>query len=376
MTPLRRLVARAHDAAPRPAEAVQVQRARLYAQVLSLLFLLYVIEAGALIWHLQHGVARTLGIGDLTLLAVAFLVTQRVSYRVATRAFVSLEVCLALTAGVAIALGHAGALPLVLYFLIPIIVRLGFRALPAIVALGVIVEVAPTLIPSWHTGLDTGAMFSVLLTAVVVLVFVQLYRQTAALAEARTQLALLATELERTRIARDIHDVLGQALSAMALKAELAARLVAQDPDRAAREAEAVAALSRATLSQVRDTVHGLHQVSLETEFAAAKELLAINGIALGGNHRLEEVDPRYREVFGWVIKESTTNILRHAAATRVVIELARTCITVSDDGGATECPWGNGLRGLAERVEAAGGRLEVRASHGVTVQALMEQPA
>ena len=87
----------------------------------------------------------------------------------------------------------------------------------------------------------------------------------------------------------------------------------------------------------------------------------------------LRVVDPRHRMVLAWVLREATTNVVRHSDADACWVELESNRLTVRDDGrGLGERPEGNGIRGLRERVEAAGGRLAIETGpegHGTVLE-------
>jgi two-component system sensor histidine kinase DesK len=213
----------------------------------------------------------------------------------------------------------------------------------------------------------------VLLIGAVQAAFFQQVRSKVELARARTELARLAVSEERLRIARDLHDILGQRLSAVSLKAELAARLVDRDPARAATEMGEVAAVARDALADVRDTVSGYRSLTLATEIETARALLMAAGVSvevsLAGDLLPEHLD----ECAGAVVREAVTNVIRHAPATccaisvarrsgRVVVEVRNGMGTVP--GGAT-ITYGNGLTGLAERVQGVGGVLYAHRGRG-----------
>ena len=174
---------------------------------------------------------------------------------------------------------------------------------------------------------------------------------------ARQSLALVA---ERDRVARDVHDVLGHSLTALSVKAELAARLVDVDPARAKAELESIQATARQALAEVRATVGGLRAGNLEAELATLPRVLDDAGIATTVAGTVADTDPRHRTLLAWVLREAVTNVVRHARARAVVIELGPHGITVTDDGVGCVGAEGNGLRGMRERVAGAGGTLEV----------------
>jgi two-component system sensor histidine kinase DesK len=190
-------------------------------------------------------------------------------------------------------------------------------------------------------------------------------RQIAAIQQLRAtqqELARLAVEDERSRVARDLHDILGHSLTVITVKAELAGRLVAADPARAAAEIADVEDLARGALADVRSTVSGFRGVSIATELAGARVALESAGIRASVPGTADVVPADARELFGWVVREGVTNVVRHSGATEATIRLAADSVEVSDDGlGPTDTASdGNGLAGLRERVDAAGASLTV----------------
>jgi len=185
----------------------------------------------------------------------------------------------------------------------------------------------------------------------------------AELMEAREELARSAVAEERMRFARDLHDLLGHSLSLIALKSELAGRLAERDPARARQEMADVEAAARQALAEVRDAVSGYRQVSLGQALAEARSALSAAGIGLRGPADGAPLPGTVDAVLGWVVREATTNVLRHSGARSVSVGLTTTddevTLTVTDDGRGGDGPPGAGLAGLAERVEALGGRLE-----------------
>jgi two-component system, NarL family, sensor histidine kinase DesK len=185
--------------------------------------------------------------------------------------------------------------------------------------------------------------------------------------ESRAALALVA---ERERVARDVHDVLGHSLTAMSIKAELAGRLLDVDPERARAELASIQETARQALAEVRSTVGGLRASNLEAELDAAPRVLADAGASLVVHGDVADTDPRHRTLLAWVLREAVTNVVRHAGATAVVVDLGPRGLTVTDDGAGISRPPGNGLRGMRERVEDAGGTLVVRdAAPGTRVE-------
>ena len=190
------------------------------------------------------------------------------------------------------------------------------------------------------------------------------------LREAREELARNAVAEERLRFARDLHDLLGHSLSLIALKSELARRLAEADPRRAAQEMADVEEAARRALAEVREAVSGYRQVSCAQALAEARAALSGAGIALRRPDRVPALPGAVDAALGWVVREATTNVLRHSGASSVTVELVedgvRAELTVTDDGTGTgdrmtvlgRAP-GAGLAGLRERVTALGGDLD-----------------
>lgn len=182
---------------------------------------------------------------------------------------------------------------------------------------------------------------------------------------ARAQVRRLAVSQERERVARDMHDILGHSLSTMTVKTGLARRLLesAGDVTAATAEMREVEDLSRQALSDVRATVSDYRTVTLATEIAGARVALAASGIRADLPAAVDAVAPELREVFGYVVREAVTNVIRHSGATNCTVRLDRDRVTITDDGSiATAEPCrGNGLSGLAERVAAVSGIVEHR---------------
>ncbi len=176
--------------------------------------------------------------------------------------------------------------------------------------------------------------------------------------EVESELALVA---ERDRVARDVHDVLGHSLTVVTVKAELARRLVDVDPERAKAELDQIQSLTREALAEIRATIAGLRVARLADELESARSALGDAGITANLPSDPEVVDPRHRIVVAWVLREAITNVVRHSGAGQVTVTLGEDRLVVEDDGkGLGSRREGNGIRGVRERVEGAGGQLTV----------------
>ena len=218
--------------------------------------------------------------------------------------------------------------------------------------------VVPLTLLTW--GLWPSAMLWGIAVMVLGIVVLSRYADERREAHRATRSRLAVVE-ERERVARDVHDVLGHSLTVVTVKTELAQRLVDVDPGRAKAELAEVQQLSRQALAEIRATVGGLRVARLADEVAAAQGALAGAGIAADLPEDLSVVDPRHRITLAWVLREAVTNVVRHSRATRCGVELGPGSIVVTDDGRGTRGRGeGNGIRGLRERVEQAGGRLHL----------------
>ena len=194
------------------------------------------------------------------------------------------------------------------------------------------------------------------------------------LRQAQGEVARLAVVEERARFSRDMHDVLGHSLTVVTVKSELARRLVAIDPDRAEEEIADIERLSRAALADLRAAVAGYREMTVQTELGAAQAALAASDIELHLPTSSAPVNPQLTEVFGWVLREAVTNVVRHSGARNCWVNVTRTELTVDDDGHGLphvkgergEAAGGTGLLGLRERAHQAGAELLItESSHG-----------
>lgn len=225
----------------------------------------------------------------------------------------------------------------------------------------------------WWLGLhfyDVGS--TVLTCTMVVVVVISVFgtmRANLALQAAREEIERLAVTTERLRIARDLHDLLGHNLSLIALKSELARRLVNVAPERAASEIGDIEQVARTTLQEVREAVASYRQPALASELEAAQEILAAAGITYkyqGHGEMLIGIPSAAEAILSWAVREGVTNVIKHSRARHCIIALLRDedtiGIEVADDGRALSSvneDAGNGLRGLAERAQAFGGQFE-----------------
>lgn len=230
-------------------------------------------------------------------------------------------------------------------------------------------------------GADAAVEAALWCTAVDLLVLgvTRVARLYGELEAARDEVARLAVAHERVRFARDLHDLLGHSLSLIALKSELAGRLLPAQPDRAAAEVADIEHVTRQALAEVREAVGGYRAPTVAGELASARRALAAAGIEVALEWPEVRLAAGTEAVLAWTVREASTNVIRHSGAERCAIRLRDeagiVALEVSDDGrgGAAggDGRGGAGLAGLAERVERGGGRLEAgaRDTGGFTVR-------
>jgi two-component system, NarL family, sensor histidine kinase DesK len=192
------------------------------------------------------------------------------------------------------------------------------------------------------------------------------------LSRARAELARMAVAEERERFARDLHDLLGHSLSVIALKAELAGRLLPERAREAAEEVTELEAVARGALSEVREAVSGYRQPTLDGELAGARVALSAAGIETEVVRQPAALDPGVEGVLAWAVREGATNVIRHSHATRCTLTISSNLVDagveVLDDGvGATRVNGngGHGLEGLTERARGFDGRVEAGSRPG-----------
>jgi signal transduction histidine kinase len=181
-----------------------------------------------------------------------------------------------------------------------------------------------------------------------------------------------AAERERTRIARDLHDILGHAFSVMVVQAESGAALTKVDPERAEQAFEAISETGRDAMAQLRGTVSALRAPLpglADIPALVARTGLDVRLVESGTPARLS---PEAQLAAYRVVQEALTNVIKHAGAAQAEVRMdwrdGRLNLSIVDSGG------GHGLAGLRERVAAVGGTVETeKTSAGFKVEAVLE---
>lgn len=180
---------------------------------------------------------------------------------------------------------------------------------------------------------------------------------------------------ERQRIARDLHDTLGQKLSLIGLKSDLAGKLISKNPARAQTEIYEIRQTARSALKEVREMVTQMRGTKLEDELFRIEQICKAAQIdfVLEGDPKLTDTSLMTESVLSMCLKEAVTNVVKHSGASTcsIAIEPSRTelVVRVKDNGvglaDESDCLRGNGLRGMKERLEFVNGALEISSDQG-----------
>ncbi|HEX8864102.1 MAG TPA: sensor histidine kinase [Lentzea sp.] len=324
--------------------------------LLSLGMLCYPFLAAAGVNQYAHGPGLIVGYLLLVAVSACYLGVVLASMRSAWRVYWWLVAAMTVLTVLLAPLAHEMVLIIVAIIVPSAAARANARTAAALVVLGAATcVVVPRVVPGWNTEASWYFAVAVVFTALLVHAFSRTATANQQLREAQAEVARLASEAERNRIARDLHDLLGHSLTAITVKSALARRL---EPDAARAEMESVEQLARQALSDVRAAVSGYQDVTLAGELAKGRELLRAAGIAADLPTAVDAVPPQRQELFGWVVREGLTNVVRHARAGRCAVELTASTVEVRDDGVGGPAGAGSGLDGLRSRVTAAGGVL------------------
>lgn len=342
----------------------------------------WVVLAGSPLYSVLNGgyprpVAAMAGLGLFALLYVAVVISSFLPRLQNSRLPLLLVLLMVPVTG-----ALAGSLPhgLVLYPLLSIAcaVVVPDRAGP-LVLIGVPGLAALTAFMRGETGEVLNAAWSSLLPGAIVFVMLKLFSVVTQLKETREELARAAVAEERLRFSRDLHDLLGHSMSVIALKAEVVRRLAPTNLEAALAQTDEIEQVSRKALAEIREAVSGYRETGLAEELHRARSLLSAARIEPVVRESGPPLPAQAEGLLAWVVREGVTNVVRHGNGARhCEIELDRGSdpvrLSISDDGPG--CPdalaaadaglpagEGNGLRGLTERVAAAGGTLTAEPS-------------
>jgi two-component system, NarL family, sensor histidine kinase DesK len=329
----------------------------------------------ARIWHHDDGFARVVGTAAVLAFAATYLtlfVTARMAWRArcgqpGPRPRLVFLLLAGLGALVLAALPFAAETTLTMLVYLAAASMFTFEpwlGVVVVTALAAVAEISSRMIAGWQSQ-QWSASFAILFAGVAVYATRLASRRNLDLIAAREEMADMAVAEERSRMTRDLHDILGHSLTVITVKAELAGRLMTANEAKAHAEIEDIERLAREALSDVRATIAGRREVSLAPELVNARAALASANIDAEVPNALDDVPAVNRELFGWTVREGVTNVLRHSHATRCSIRLSGSAVEVHDNGvGVTPVSAdGSGLRGLRERVVGCGASIHTGVS-------------
>ncbi|MEL4026440.1 sensor histidine kinase [Lysinibacillus endophyticus] len=194
------------------------------------------------------------------------------------------------------------------------------------------------------------------------------------LENAKERIEELIIHEERQRIARDLHDTLGQKLSMIGLKSDLASRLVTKNPEQALQEIKDIRQTASIALKEVRELVADMRAVKLQEEIIRVEQILKAAQIDLevNGDASNLNIPVLIENVLSMCLKEAITNVVKHSGAKKCKISIKRTyneiTICIIDDGKGFNDKLnitGNGLKGMQERLEFINGSLKIESKKG-----------
>lgn len=286
--------------------------------------------------------------------------------------FVSIEIAISLL--MTFLFGYVYFALFLAYFIGSIRHRGGFIALYTVHLTTTFIATVMTFIMQMDSLFPYLPFVTIALIGVVLLPFTVRYRRNQeiledALEDANERISQLVVTEERERIARDLHDTLGQKLSMIGLKSELAGKLIEQKPAQAKDEMRDIHDTARTALKEVREMVSDMRVASLEDEWIRARQMIETAGMNFeeAGAPGSVHLPPLIEHVLSMCLKEAVTNVTRHSNASVCQIAIDQgeedTLLTVTDDGdGFSKDDYGegSGLKGMKERLEFVNGTLKI----------------
>lgn len=221
----------------------------------------------------------------------------------------------------------------------------------------------------WAPSILFGGM-----TGISVFMSRELVNSNKQLEESQEEAKKLAAMAERERIARDLHDLLGHTLTVIAVKSELASKVLDSDPERARAELVDINATTRGALADIRGAISGIKNTTLAGELASARLALESADVSMEIDELTDEFPASIGSTLAMLVREGVTNIIRHSEADTCRIRLqaddGQAKLIIEDDGCGVGSAEGNGLSGMRARVKDLRGTLVVSGPPGTTITA------
>jgi two-component system, NarL family, sensor histidine kinase DesK len=261
--------------------------------------------------------------------------------------------------------------------------RIAFIILYVFLLLGTIVSIYTNIVHQGVLFLQQLPFVIIMVISVILLPFSIYNRKERGqlqekLEDANKKISELVKLEERQRIARDLHDTLGQKLSLIGLKSDLARKIIYKDPEQARNEMKDIQQTARTALNEVRMLVSKMRGIRLEEELQHVKQILSAAEINFVCNQELtlKNVPLLTENIISMCIKEAVNNVVRHSGASTCYISIEQSLklieIIVRDDGNGKVTKdliaKGNGLIGMTERLEFVNGSLDIQSQDGTTL--------
>ncbi|RDW17385.1 sensor histidine kinase [Oceanobacillus chungangensis] len=318
------------------------------------------------------------------LMILLFFITYRLAFiKKGWTVYVSVGIEMAISIGMTVYFGYVYFSLFLAFFIGNIQNRAGFIALYVVNLVTTVVAVGFGFFTQEQLFFSQIPFIVLCIIGVILLPF-EMYNRVKRekleiqLEDANERISKLMIIEERQRIARDLHDTLGQKLSLIGLKSDLASKLVVRDTEKAKLELYDINQTARTALKEVREIVSTMRSTKLVDELISVQQVLEAAQVKykLEGDPKRIGIPVFVENVLSMCLKEAATNVVKHSKATFCKISLRQSSseltIIVEDNGigmrdklGAFK---GHGLEGMRERLEFVNGTLQTESIDGMTL--------
>ncbi|KHF40583.1 sensor histidine kinase [Halalkalibacter okhensis] len=332
------------------------------------------------IFRLSSALEITFGI----IMILLFFLSYRLSFISNGRlVYLWVSVEMAISIGMTLFYGYVYFALFLAFFIGNIQSKIGFLLMYVIHLITTIIAVCYSFIAQTELFFAQFPFIIISVIGVILLPITSYYRNKrekleGQLEDANKKISELMVAEERQRIARDLHDTLGQKLSLIGLKSDLARKLVGINPEAAKAEMSDINQTARTALKEVREMVSDMRGAKLKDELVYVEQILkaAHMEFIFEGNATLTNTPLLIENVVSMCLKEAVTNVIKHSQATTcklVIKELDEELQIIVQDNGVgfsrrDDDFDGNGLRGIRERLEFVNGSLTIQESEGITI--------